>query len=135
MKKRSRPTTKAEETPEFVAFWTIWQPHMNVNDGRGSARNEFFRHVEEYGADPKDIVDGAAWFIRCGGNQRKPNGDLFQLHAQSWLNKMAYEDGCEKERAFQARQTESQSNVVNINRPQPRSKWAMEYEARKQAAE
>lgn len=108
--KRARPTTKADETPEFQAFWAIWQPHMHKNDGRGAARDEFFRHVEERGADPQDIVDGAAWFIRSGGQGE------FKCHAQTWLNRCAYEDGAEKERAFKAKQ-EDRSNVVPISKP------------------
>lgn len=121
MRTRARHVTKADETDEFKAFWAIWQPVMNKNDGRGSARDEFFRHVEEYGVDPHDIVDGARWFVRSGGNKGE-----YKLHAQTWLNRMAYEDGCEKEREYQRRLAEreqapqvSQSpNVVAMKRPE-----------------
>lgn len=126
MRARARPTTKADETPEFQAFWAIWRPHMNPNDGRGAARDEFLRHVELYGAEPQDIVDGAAWFIRSGGNQKRASdGGLIQSHASSWLNKRAYEDGCEQERAFQRRQAERQqretatTNVTPIRQEDP----------------
>lgn len=105
--KRARPMTKADETPEFQAFWAIWQPHMHKNDGRGSARDEFFRHVEVRGADPQDIVDGAAWYIRSGGQ-----GEKSTCHAQTWLNRCAYEDGAEKERQYQATLQERAANVV-----------------------
>ncbi len=119
MRKAARPTTKADETPEFVEFWAIWKPYANEFDGRGSARNEFFRHVEEYGVDPRDIIDGARWYIRSGGNQKlDKDGNPVRQHAQSWLNKYQYEDGCESERAFQAKQAERAENIVRM---EPRS--------------
>lgn len=107
--KKARPTTKADETPEFVAFWRTWQPHMHPNDGRGSARDEFVRHIELRNADGADMADGAAWFIRG----RKP-GD-WMPHAATWLNRCAYEDFCEKERAFKASmEVRQRSNVVSL---------------------
>jgi hypothetical protein len=81
---------------------------MHKNDGRGAARDEFFRHVEERGAEPQDIVDGAAWFIRAGGQGE------FKCHAQTWLNRCAYEDGAEKERQYQAKLADRAANVVPI---------------------
>lgn len=122
--RRARITTKADETPEFIAFWEAWRPLMNRNDGRGSARDEFCRHVEEYGADPSDIVDGARWFAFNGGNAE------FKLHAQTWLNRRAYEDGAEQWRTYQARLAERQSTVVSI-RPPTKSKWLQEYERKR----
>lgn len=119
MRQKARPTTKADETPEFVAFWSVWRPHMNPNDGRGDARDEFFKHVE-MGADPDDIVDGARWFIHSGGNQRiASDGKPVQSHASTWLNKRAYEDGCEQWRSYQARLAERENNVVAIGVPRP----------------
>ncbi|MGY2995469.1 hypothetical protein ACVWWD_004276 [Mesorhizobium sp. URHB0026] len=113
--RRARPTTKADETDEFRAFWAIWMPHMHKNDGRGSARDEFFRHVEERGADPQDIVDGAAWFIRSGGQQETGyDGKLIKCHAMTWLNRGAYEDGADKERQYQAKLADRATNVVPI---------------------
>lgn len=131
MRERARPTTKADETPEFIAFWDIWRAVMNKNDGRGSARDEFFRHIEQYGADPQDIVDGARWFVRSGGNAE------FKLHAQTWLNRRAYEDGCEHERAFQARLAERQNpeNVVNIAQPRGQTAFLRAFEQQKAAGE
>lgn len=110
--KRARLKTKADETPEFQAFWNLWQPHARHTDGRGAARNEFFRHVEVLGSDPQDIVDGAAWFIR---SLTERDREFIPL-AASWLNRGAYEDMCEKERAFKARLAEKQEpqNVVRF---------------------
>jgi hypothetical protein len=111
MRQRARHITKADETPEFQRFWEIWQPHMRPTDGRGAARNEFFRHVEERGADPQDIVDGAAWFFR----NLKSEDTSFVPMASVWLNRGAYEDFCEKERAFQQRKAEApQAKVVQF---------------------
>lgn len=135
MRKRSRPTTKADETPEFQAFWAVWQPYMNQNDGRGSARDEFFRHVEEYGADPQDIVDGAKWFIRSGGQQTKgPDGRPIRLHAQTWLNRRAYEDFAEKERSHQISEAQVpvRQNVVPFVPGQ--TAFLKEFNARKSGA-
>lgn len=134
MRARARPTTKADETLEFKTFWEeVWRPHMNPNDGRGAARDEFFRHVELYGADPADLVDGARWFIFQGGNQKRAHdGSLIQQHASSWLNKRAYEDGAEQWRAYQQRLQEQQSNVVQIApRPQGKTLFLQRYEQQK----
>lgn len=108
MRLRARPTTKSDESDEFRAFWQCWLPVKNRNDGRGSARDEFFRHVEEMGVDPLDIVDGARWFVHNGGNKD------WKLHAQTWLNRRDYEDGCELWRAYQSRISERESNVVSM---------------------
>lgn len=116
--------TKADETPEFKTFWEeIWLDIMNPNDGRGSARDEFFRHVDE-GADPQDIVDGARWFRFNGGNKE------FKQHASTWLNKRAYEDGAMLWRKHVAGISE-RSNVVNISEaPRAKSKWLQDYESK-----
>lgn len=106
-------TTKKDETPEFVEFWeNIWRPKMRPTDGRGDARDTFFKHVRA-GADPIDIIDGARFFIRTLRD--------FQYIplAASWINKRAYEDLAEQERAYQRRISErakpqEQSNVVSM---------------------
>lgn len=115
---------------------------MNSNDGRGAARDEFFRHVELYGADPQDIVDGARWFIKTGGNQRRASdGGLIQSHASSWLNKRAYEDGCDEWRADQARIAEREAqrqsdNVTPIRRGVlPDTHFSKRWEQQKVAGE
>jgi len=127
--KAARPTTKADETPEFLDFWNTWQPVMHKNDGRGSARDEFFRHVEVRGADPRDIADGAKWYVYDGGNRE------YKLHAQTWLNRRAYEDGADRWRKHQARMAEIEasksSNVVALKQP-PKSKFLQEW-ARREA--
>ena len=130
MRSRARPTTKADETPEFVAFWNAWRPHMNRNDGRGAARDEFVRHVEEHGADPQDIADGAKWFIHNGGNSGE-----FRVHAQTWLNRRPYEDGAELWRAYQQRLSErdqQSSNVTPIRAVLPDHHFSREWERMQQ---
>lgn len=137
MRTAARRTTMAEETPEFKAFWEIWRQFMNINDGRGSARDEFFRQVEIYGADPQDLVDGARWFIRGGGNQGLDwKGNPIRKHASSWLATRAYEDGCEQERAYQQRmaEREAKTNVVPITTA-PKSKFLQHWERRQVGVE
>lgn len=107
---KARRTTKADECPDFLRFWDAWRIHMNRNDGRGAARDEFCRHVERHGVDPADIADGALWFLYRGGNK----GD-YRVHAQTWINRRAYEDGCDDWRKLQASIAARQdSNVVAI---------------------
>lgn len=110
-------TTKADETPDFVEFWTAWKPKMRSTDGRGDARDTFFKHVRA-GADPRDIVDGAKYFLRT---LRERDLEYIPL-AASWINKRAYEDMAEAERALQQRVIERQlpANVVTLQQPQPK---------------
>jgi hypothetical protein len=98
-------TTKADETPEFVALWDMWRPLARQTDGRGDARDTFFKHVRA-GVDPKDIVDGARYFIRTLKDR-----EYIPL-AASWINKRAYEDLAALERAHQARISEARSKRV-----------------------
>ena len=101
MRTAARRTTMAEESPEFKAFWAVWQPHMRHTDGRGDAREAFRKHIL-MGADPQDIIDGATGFFRFMQEKDKPYVPL----AASWLNKEAYADWAVKERAYQARMAE-----------------------------
>jgi hypothetical protein len=106
-------TTKADETPEFVEFWNVWRPTARHTDGRGEARDAFFKHVNAFGADPRDIVEGAKYFIRT----MKERDKEFVPLAASWLNKRAYEDLAEAERTLNERiaQRQQQGNVVPMN--------------------
>jgi len=121
---------KEQEPEGFPEFWSAWRPFMRKNDGRGEARTTYRKHILA-GAEPADIIDGAKAYLRSLTEREKPYIPL----AATWLNREAYADWAEHEREYQKRLAERSTNVVNINRPQPRSKWAMEYEARKQAAE
>ena len=121
---------KEQEPTGFPEFWSSWRPFMRKNDGRGEARTTYRKHILA-GAEPADIIDGAKAYLRSLTEREKPYIPL----AATWLNREAYADWAEHEREYQKRLAERSTNVVNINRPQPRSKWAMEYEARKQAAE
>lgn len=112
-------TTKRDETEEFVSFWNLWRPLARHTDGRGDARDTFFQHIRA-GVDPQDIVDGARCFLRTMSERDREYIPL----ASSWLNKRAYEDLAEQERAHQARVLESErrraqdmTNVVQITPP------------------
>ena len=121
-------TTKADETPEFVAFWNLWRVHARHTDGRGDARDTFFKHVNA-GADPLDIVDGAKYFIRT---MKERDREYIPL-AASWINKRAYEDMAEAERAIQQRIAERQqqsANVIPIQQPQESPERKAEIAAR-----
>lgn len=114
---------REQEPDGFAEFWDCWRPHMRHTDGRGDARKAFRKHVLE-GADPQDIIDGARAYIR-NHLSLPPEKQAFIPLAASWINKEAYMDWCEKERAYQARIQErrQQSNVVQIA-PRPVKKTA-----------
>ena len=103
-------STKADETAEFIEFWNMWRPHARQTDGRGEARDGFLKHVRN-GADPHDIVAGAAHFLRSLKDKN------FIPMASVWINRRAYEDLAETERDYQHRMQErsSQTNVVALN--------------------
>jgi hypothetical protein len=111
MRTKARRISKADETPEFIEFWSVWKEIKNDNDGRHAARDEFFRHVEEYGADPQDIVDGARWYAMKGGNRQ------FKQHAKTWLNRGDYEDGCEEWRSHLQKQEEHRKRLAAMDQP------------------
>ena len=120
-------TTKADETPEFVEFWELWRPRARRTDGRGLARDTFFQHVRA-GADPQDIVDGARWFL-----MRFKDGEYIPL-VSTWLNRCAYEDGCEDWRAYEAAQEakRDRSNVTPISEaPKHKTMFQKRWEAMK----
>lgn len=117
-------TCKADESPEFIAFWSIWQPRSRNTDGRGLARETFRRRVLK-GANPQDIVDGASWFVR---NLTDKTNDYVPLSA-TWLNRETYDGLCDKERAYQEHIKSAQqqtSTVVPILGKRPA--FAVQYE-------
>lgn len=92
-----------KEHPAFIAFWeNHWRKHSRPTDGRKAARETFMKHVKE-GADPQDIVDGAAWFIR----NLKDSDKQFIPLASTWLNRGAYEDMCLLERDYQQKRADA----------------------------
>lgn len=106
-----------DETPEFVHFWEkIWRKHARHTDGRGLARETFAKHVKA-GADPQDIVDGAAYFFRT----MKERDREFVPLSSTWINRQAYEDLAVSERQYQQRVAEAMArrqeptNVTNID--------------------
>ena len=94
--KHARPATKADETPEFVAFWETWKKVKSDYDGRAAARDAFFRHVWWKGADAQDIVDGARFY------ERHFRTGQFRLLAERWMERGAYEDDAERWRKLVA---------------------------------
>lgn len=115
------------ETPEFVEFWEIWRPICRRTDGRLDAKDGFNKMVAE-GADPRDIIDGARWYVR-----NLPARYEYVPLAKTWLNRGGWMDDCESERAFLARQAEraDPANVVNIRPTFPKSAFLREYEQQK----
>lgn len=106
---------RLDESPEFKAFWAIWQPISRHNDGRGLARDTFRKHVEA-GAPAQDIVDGAQWFIR---SMKQKDREFVPL-SSTWINREAYLDMAEFERNYQrqtAERAERAANVVPMNGP------------------
>lgn len=102
--------SKADESDEFRTFWNLWQPLMRQTDGRGLAREAFFRHVFD-GADPQDIVDGASYFLRTLKDK------AFIPLASTWINRQSFEDLADQERAYQKRlqeRSKPQQNVVQM---------------------
>lgn len=105
-----RKITKADETPHFLTFWSQWQPHMRQTDGRGLAREAFLKQVWE-GANPQDIVDGAAYFLRTLKDK------AFIPLAATWIHRESFEDLAEEERRYQSRiqeRSQPSDNVVRM---------------------
>lgn len=112
---------KLQGPPGFDEFWQVWRQVKRRTDGRLDAMDGFEKLIRR-GADPQDIIDGARWFIR-----NLPAGYEFVPLAKTWLNRGGWMDDCEKERAFQARQSEPQK-VVSIHAP--KSRFLQRYEGR-----
>lgn len=98
-----------QEPEGFADFWAVWRPHARHTDGRGLAREAFAKHLKA-GACPQDIIDGARYFFRT---MKERDREFVPLSA-TWLNRGAYEDMAEAERAIQQRVEErkQESNVV-----------------------
>jgi hypothetical protein len=103
---KKRWSTKADECPEFVEFWQLWLPRARDTDGRGDARDTFLEHVSDHGADPQDILDGAKWFLRSFTEWK------YLPLAATWINRRAYEDFAERERAYHARIAELKAKAA-----------------------
>lgn len=113
-----------QEPEGFKEFWEgVWRPHARHTDGRGIARETFAKLVKN-GADPQDIVDGAKCFFRT---MKDRDRDYVPL-ASTWLNRGAFEDLAEQERAYEARRQErlraQSDNVVPISEQIPAERRA-----------
>lgn len=117
-----------QEPELFPEFWAIWRQHARHTDGRGLAREAFAKHVKA-GADPQDIVDGAKYFFRT---MKERDREFVPLSA-TWINRQAYEDMAEAERAIVQRIAERQqqsANVIPIQQPQESPERKAEIAAR-----
>lgn len=110
-----------QEPQGFPEFWSIWLPIKRRNDGRGEARDTFAKHLKR-GANPQDIIAGARWYAR-----NIPTGYEYVPLASTWLNRGVWEDDCEKERAFQARQNQPRENVVAMRGVRPANHFMNTY--------
>lgn len=122
-----------EVEPEgFDTFWREWMPYRRKNDGRGEARAAYRKHILA-GAEPQEIADGARAYLRS----LTPREREYIPMAATWLNREAYADWAEQERAFQAAQEARQNasdNVVSIRPAQPKSAFLRQWEASKAEA-
>ena len=111
-----------KEPEVFPAFWDLWRPHARKTDGRKLARETFAKHVRA-GADPEDIVYGAAWFLRT---MKERDREFIPL-SSTWMNRGSYEDDCilERKRIDAMRQAE-RTPANNDERAHPKP----DYEAR-----
>lgn len=105
-----------QEPEGFPEFWSIWRKHARHTDGRGLARETFAKHVKA-GADPQDIIDGAAYFFRT----MKERDREFVPLSSTWLNRQSFEDLAVSERQYQQRKAEieqrrqDESNVTKLD--------------------
>lgn len=107
---------KKAEPPFFPDFWSLWRPHARKTDGRKLARETFAKHVRA-GADPEDIVLGAAWFLRT---MKERDREFIPL-SSTWMNRGSYEDDCilERQRIAAMEQAKRPDNVVQMTHPRP----------------
>lgn len=100
-----------KEPEGFAEFWSQWRPHARKTDGRKLARETFARHVAS-GADPEDIVLGAAWFLRT---MKERDREFIPL-SSTWMNRGSYEDDCvfERQRIEKLEQVKRPANVVQM---------------------
>lgn len=119
---------RTEEPEGFDSFWQIWRPHARHTDGRGLARETFAKHIKA-GSAAQDMIDGARYFFRT----MKERDREFVPLSSTWLNRGAYEDMAEMERAYQeriqSRPVEQPSSVVVSL---PKTHFMRQYEARAQ---
>lgn len=119
-----------QEPEGFAEFWDVWRPHMRHTDGRGDARERYRKELLK-GSEPQDIIDGAKAFLRNWVTLPKDEQKYIPL-AATWLHKESYADWCEKERAFQVRQTQQpRENVVSITPARTKSAWLEEFERKR----
>jgi hypothetical protein len=106
-----------KEPEGFPEFWAVWKPYARKTDGRGLARETFAKHVRA-GADPQDIINGAAWFLRT---LKERDRDFVPL-SSTWMNRGTYEDDCilEYKRLTAMDQPKHPDNVVNMVQPETR---------------
>jgi len=101
---------RKEYSPEFEAFWKVWQPHMRKTDGKGDANDAFEAYVNA-GYTVEDIIDGAKCQIRL----LLESGEIkFIQLVKTWLNRRGFEELAVRERAYQARQAE---RAVEASKP------------------
>ncbi len=117
-----------DDIPGFSSFWAVWLPISRRNDGRGLARETYRKHILA-GALPEDIIDGAKWYVRSLTERDREYVPL----SSTWLNRAAYEDGCERERDFQRRQSERTEAVVVPIRPTGQTAFLKAFAAGKEA--
>lgn len=98
-----------QEPEGFADFWSIWREHQRKTDGRGKARPAY-RQMIEAGADPRDIIDGARWYLRNMTDRDAPYIPL----AASWLRSERWVDDSERERAYQARLADTRQEPSTV---------------------
>lgn len=119
-----------ENEPEgFDRFWQLWKPNMRHTDGKSDARKGYIKAILR-GAMPEDIFDGAQGYIRFMPEKDRP---YIQL-AETFLNKERYDDWCDRERDYQRRMAERETNVVQMVRaaPLPANHFLNTYKAKQE---